>query len=211
MGQKLVSFSLYGTDKRYHDGAIANAGLMKTIYPGWNMRVYCADDVDANKLERMGVQIERMGVSHEHSGMLWRFLPAWDPDIDRVIFRDLDSRINPKEAAAVAAWMVSGKMAHSMHDHPHHGCLPVMGGMWGIIGNSLPNLMSAWTRFMSGNKRRVMDMQILRTYVWPHIKDSVLTHSSVKLEWPYEPFPPHAQWNGFIGQQIDDNGNQVWP
>lgn len=209
MPSQIVSFSLYGTSPRYHEGAIRNALLMPKIYPGWTMRVYCADEVDANRLQSLGCQIERMGVSHRHSGMLWRFLPAWEKDVDRVIFRDADSRINPREAAAVQAWIESDKAAHCMNDHPHHSTLPMFGGMWGVKGNVLPNITPVWTRFFSGLKRRVEDMHLLRLYIFPHIKDSLLRHSSQPVPWPYEPFPPHKPWRGFVGQQVDDLGKPI--
>jgi hypothetical protein len=192
---------------------------MPKIYPGWKMRVYCAEDVEAlsknfgvyviDRLKSLDVQIEYMGVSHEHSGMLWRFLPAWEKDVDRVIFRDADSRIGPREAAAVQAWIESGLDAHCMHDHPHHNNLPVFGGMWGVKGGILPNLMPVWTRFMSSLKRRVEDMHLLRLYIYPHIENSLLRHSSHPLRWDSKPFPSHEAWEGFVGQQIDDDGNPV--
>lgn len=214
MPLKLVSFSLYGNERKYNWGAIVNALEMPKIYPGWTMRVYCADDVDANELQRLGCQIERMGVSHDQSGMLWRFLPLWEEGVERVIFRDADSIINPKEAAAVEAWIQSGKTAHMMHDHPHHCSMPVMGGMWGCRGNMVPHMTAEWMRWMSSMKRRVADMSILSTYIYPHIKDSVMRHSSQPLQWPYEPFPPFKdKFDGFIGQQHDNSPEwaPVWP
>ena len=211
MYAKLISFSLYGDDPKYLMGAIRNACLVPLYYPGWQMRVYCADDVDANELQRLGCQIERMGVSHDHSGMLWRFLPAWEEGVDRVIFRDADSRLGPREAAAVAAWEASGLDTHAMHDHLFHGCLPIFGGMWGVRGGVLPNIMSQWTRYMSSMQRRVEDMHILRLSILPHIKNSVLRHSSVPVQWPSLPFPNHAPQIGFVGQQCEADDRRIWP
>lgn len=211
MGLKLVSFSLYGTAPRYFLGAVENAKAILKHYPGWAMRVYCEDTSDVAQLISMGVQIVYMGKSLQDSGILWRFLPAWEDGVDHVIFRDCDSIVNPREAAAVQAWIVSGKEAHVMHDHPHHICLPMMGGMWGVKGNFLPNVMPQWMRAFSGLTKGVQSAQLMQLSIYPHIKDNLLRHSSVPVEWPYEPFPPHESWNGFIGQQHDDNWNPVWP
>ena len=164
---KLVSFSLYGTAPRYIDGALANAKLMKVIYPDWVMRVYCDDFVDTEQLEKYNCQIIRMGISHIHSGRLWRFLPAWEEGIERSIFRDVDSRINVREAAAVQAWIDSGLDAHCMYDHPHHTCLTMLGGTWGIKSGILPNLMAEWTGYMSGLNHGITDTIIMTNDIWP--------------------------------------------
>ena len=44
--------------------------------------------------------------------------------------RDLDSRLNAREAAAVAEFLQSGAGVHIMRDHPAHAAV-MMGGMWG--------------------------------------------------------------------------------
>jgi hypothetical protein len=210
MGKKLVSFSLYGTEPMYLDGMVENAKLMKSIYPGWQLRVYAEDTTEVQTLQSLGAEIVHMGQSHDQSGMLWRFLPAWEKDVERVIFRDADSRINHKEAAAVKAWIDSGLDAHCMHDHPHHYCLPIMGGMWGIKGGVLPCMMIEWARYMAKMARRVSDMKLLRDTILPHIKDSLLRHSSYDCEWPYQPFPKHQKIEGFVGQQINNEGERIW-
>ena len=44
--------------------------------------------------------------------------------------RDLDSRLNDREQAAVQEWLNSKKEFHIMRDHPMHGW-PILGGLWG--------------------------------------------------------------------------------
>lgn len=210
MGTKLVCFSLYGTAKKYLDGAVENARLMPSIYPGWVMRVYAADDVPTNRLELLGCEIVRMGKSHDHSGMLWRFLPIWEKGVDYVLFRDADSRLNVREKAAVEAWIASGKTAHCMHDHLHHRSHPLLGGMWGIRGGQVPLPLDVWTRYFGGDVKRVGDMHLLRDHIYPHVMNSILRHSSVEVPWRFEPFPAHAEWKGFVGQQHDNQGNPIW-
>lgn len=208
--KKLVSFPLYGESPRYLNGIIENAKLMPTIYPGWIMRVYCEDDYGgADQLKNMGCEIVRMGKSNGHSGMLWRFIPAWEDGVDRVIFRDADSRINVREAAAVQAWIASGRVAHCMHDHEHHRPLPMFGGMSGVKGGVLqfPISILRWFGYMG---RQFEDPILLPAYFYPQIQNSVLHHSSVELKWPFEPFPAHAPYDGFVGQIIDDKGIPVW-
>ena len=40
--------------------------------------------------------------------LIWRFLPAIDPQVDIFFSRDLDSRISQREAAAVSQFLESG-------------------------------------------------------------------------------------------------------
>jgi hypothetical protein len=215
---RLISFSLYGKDRpgydMYFNGMLENLRLARVYYPGWTVRVYCEADTDVGPLMCEQAEIVHVERSHEHSGMLWRFVPIWDAGVSRVIFRDADSRLNPREAAAVQAWIDSGLAAHCMHDHEHHRSLPLMGGMWGVVSGVVPCMMAEWMRYMSTMQRRVSDMHLLRNSVWPHVRHSLLRHSSVELpaEWgEYHPFPDHAPWDGFVGQQVRADGSPIWP
>ena len=44
--------------------------------------------------------------------------------------RDLDSRLNEREQAAVQEWLNSNKEFHFMRDHPQHGTT-ILGCGWG--------------------------------------------------------------------------------
>ena len=48
------------------------------------------------------------------------------------MFRDLDSVITPREISAVSQWLDSKHAFHVMRDHPNHGTVPMMAGMWGV-------------------------------------------------------------------------------
>lgn len=209
---RLVSMSLYGNASMYSLGAVANAKLLPEIYPGWKMRIYCDRTMDTRELESLGCEIKKMSASRQHSGMFWRFFPAWEKGIERVIFRDADSRFNVRESAAVKAWENSGKIAHCMHDHKHHRGLPISGGMWGIKAGYLFDYLLKEIVDMSNHpQKRVIDMRYLAKNIHPLIEKSLLRHSSVKLKWPNCRFPKHPEFNGFVGQQHDSNGESFWP
>ncbi len=210
---KLISMSCYGSKSMYLDGAIENAKLLSDIYPGWKLRVYCDSVVIGRKLKGLGCQVITMGKSKGHSGMLWRFLPAWEKGIERVIFRDTDSRFNVREAAAVQAWIESKREAHCMHDHKHHGCLPIFGGMWGVVGSFLRNPNPLVPR-MDRKLKQGDDMRLLAKYILPQIHNRTLRHSSVptKKQWgEARAFPEHDSYTGFVGQQFDNKGRGIWP
>ena len=48
------------------------------------------------------------------------------------VFRDLDSIISKRETEAVSQWLNSKHAFHVMRDHPNHGAVPMMAGMWGV-------------------------------------------------------------------------------
>jgi len=208
---KLISFCMYGDASMYLKGAVENAKLMKEIYPDWKMVVFHDVRVKVDALKKYDVLLAPSGRSLEHSGMLWRFLPAWWNDVERVIFRDTDSRLNIREAAAVKEWEESGLDAHCMHDHRHHASLPIFGGMWGIKGGVLSDAVKERTEKLIGRRvKRVGDMLFLKRFVLPEIEGSLLRHSSVPTEWKQQPFPEHEEQIGFVGQQ-HAKGGPLWP
>ena len=203
---QIVSFSLYGAGEQYNRGAVVNAALMHRIYPGWTMRCYCDSDVTAaDDLDRLGVDVRRMSRrSRGGEGMFWRFMAAADPDVELMISRDADSRINVREAAAVAAWVKSGKSAHVMRDHAHHVSRPMLGGMFGLRSGVIPDLLQRISRWQPKHKE-IADMLFLQSNVWPDIEDDALVH--LGLEWPGafavgDPWPEHEPYDGFVGEQI---------
>ena len=50
--------------------------------------------------------------------------------VDIIISRDLDSRFDDREQAAVNEWIRSEKSFHIMRDHPQHRA-SILGGLWG--------------------------------------------------------------------------------
>ena len=45
LGMNLITFSLFGDNPLYCQGAVENARLAKEIYPDWTARFYVAQDV----------------------------------------------------------------------------------------------------------------------------------------------------------------------
>ena len=201
----IISMSLYGSNEMYLHGAIINVQLAAKYYPDWHLRIYCSDDVDTSRLD---CETIKMGAAKDHNGMFWRFLPIWEEGIERVIVRDTDSRLGVKEAAAVAEWVESGCICHSMHDHEHHRCYPLFGGMFGVLGvdktkGKIADNSQILAQEMENPQPRVADMVFLQNYIWPYVRDDTLHHSSVQLQWKYRPFPVVDNGDGdkFIGER----------
>ena len=140
---KLLSFAVWGDNPKYLLGATRNAILAKDIYPGWKCRFYVSNDVPSIILMNLSiyknVDIVKMGPKGDWTGMYWRFLPTSETDVDVLISRDTDSRLNLREKLAVDQWLESDYGFHIMRDHPAHG-FPVLGGMWGAKKGCLPDM-----------------------------------------------------------------------
>jgi hypothetical protein len=215
----LIVFSLWGSDALYLHGAVHNLQAAAEHYPGYRVRIYTDDPdaldhavacvlaepaCDAQRLAiRLGVRLEVVVMPRNEGirGMFWRFLAASDQQADPTLMRDCDSRLNAREAAAVAEWLASGRRFHVMHDHADHAAWPMLGGMWGVRGGALPDMerrIAAWGVWHS----KPDDMRFLTEHVWPEARLDLVHHSSIATSAPSVPFPIHAPWRGFVGEIV---------
>ncbi len=117
-----------------------------------------------------------------------------------MLSRDCDSRLNKREAAAVAQWLVSPAMFHILRDHPYHGS-PIMGGMWGAKAPLLRDMVELIKQYSKGNFWQV-DQDFLRDAIYPMVKDVSLIHDEF---FDYSPFPVRRRGLEFVGQVFDEN------
>ncbi len=195
----VVAFSLWGDNPLYTRGAVDNARLVPRIYPGWVCRVYHDESVPAATLAELreaGAELVTMAPgSGPLNGLYWRFAASDDPTVRRFLCRDADSRIGPKERAAVDGWIASGQPFHVMRDHILHTEL-ILAGMWGGLAGLLPELLALAERFARTDADRWQDQRFLRRFVWPAIRDRALihdrTHSGHGLPFPEGPDGPYG-------------------
>jgi len=177
---RVISFGLYGSTEKYTIGAIRNTELAKIYFPGWTCRFYCTSDVPKeviDTLTRNGAEIVSVPDGEGYiSGMFWRFLVAVDSKVDRFIVRDVDSRLNSREAMAVHEWIESGYEVHLMRDHVNH-CHEMNGGMWGAVKGSMNFLKSKMDQWKSKDQY-FQDMNFLKEEIWPEIEDKQIAHDS---------------------------------
>jgi hypothetical protein len=210
---KVIAFSLWGDSPAYWVGALRNIRLANTYYPGWFCRFYVdckASREHINSLEGENVEVFLMKRYCAFDGMFWRFSAASDPNVSIAVFRDCDSRIRPREAAAVNAWLQSGKEFHIMRDHPYHA-VPILGGMWGCRTGRLPNLgilIACWamTNWRSLDHKGC-DQVFLAQRIYPLMTERALEHSEFDLHYgnPTIPFPSERQDSEFVGEIFDDH------
>ena len=194
---RVISYSLYGSNPRYTDGALANAKLIKEIYPDWSMRVYYDNTVPQKNIQQLranSVQLMDMTGSKMNK-MSWRFQAA--ADTQRFCARDIDSRLSKREAAAVQEWIQSGKKFHVIRDHPSHSKYAMSGGMW--CSTTIPNIETLLTGVE--NQAYLQDMDFLNTVIWPMAQKSLLQHDSFSCDkfGGGKPFPTPRVGHEHVG------------
>lgn len=178
---KVISFSIWGTERSFVDGAIENARLAKEMYPDWTVWFFCQDNFNNEwllELDKTGAEVFTMKETKgAWEGLFWRFYPIFDRRVSHTISRDCDSRLNPREKAAVDAWLESKRLFHTMRDHIEHN-VPVLGGMFGCKHwPEFQSLLHEWKEFSA----KGCDQDFLRVSVWPKVDGKNLAHD----RYPY--------------------------
>jgi hypothetical protein len=220
---RLISVALWGDDPLYWKGAIENAKLAQKIFPGWTLRVYAVEGTQGlAELRSFGADVRELKDKGGIYPMAWRFWPVAEPNLDYVIIRDADSRLNVRDKAAVDEWIESGRTFHVLRDHPHHADWPMLGGLWGARGGAIPDMVrrtARWSRLRRsrelwaraigrgprrrGWRRKLDDMRFLEAEIWPIVRGDMVHHSSVPTQHPDAmPFPSHPPYDGFCGEII---------
>ena len=208
MSKKLITFSLWGDNPKYTIGAIKNAILAKEIYPGWTCRYYVGKSVPQDILESLeslnNTEIIKINEDGNWSGMFWRFYPSSENDVEVMISRDCDSRLNLREKAAVDEWLISDKGFHIMRDHPHHGT-EILGGMWGVKQSVIKNIKELINNFTKGEFWQV-DQIFLKQIIYPMVKDNSMVHDEFhQYNNDKKPFPTVRLNKEFVGDVFDKN------
>lgn len=206
---KVISFSLWGNSPKYCVGAVKNAELARSLFPDWTCRFYCDSVVPSDCLASLqrghNVQVIKTAVVGDWGFLTRRFLPMSERGVDVMISRDTDSRLSEREEHAVNAWLKSGKAAHIMRDHPHHGGYPMMGGMFGMRKNVIDDVAELLER-MEGTPAYNFDQAFLAHHVWPVIKHDCTVHDEF---FDKRPYPTERQGLEFVGQVFDENDQPV--
>lgn len=208
--KKIISFSLWGSNPTYTQGAIRNAELAFDIYPGWVCRYYVGKSTPIEVINILksfqNTEVIEMEVDGDWTGMFWRFYPASDEDVDVVIVRDCDSRVNKREKEAVMEWLDSDKGFHIMRDHPWH-TTEILGGMWGSKKGVIKNMKELIDDYIKGDFWQV-DQNFLKEKIYPIVKNNSLVHDEF---FEKKPFPSSRVDKFFVGQAFNKDDGFLYP
>lgn len=191
---KIVSFSLWGDNPKYIQGAIKNAQLIKKLLPDWKPLFWVHEKVNTEILEilkREGSQIilieekidEEYHRANKNPGWFWRFKILEDPTVDLALVRDTDCRITIEEVYLIRNWEKSGKEFHIIRDNKMHRA-PILAGLWGFTKSfsSRINLSYLLERFEDNPQHQRFggyDQQFLAEILYPLLNmKKTLVHDS---------------------------------
>ncbi|KAJ1633579.1 hypothetical protein T492DRAFT_980423, partial [Pavlovales sp. CCMP2436] len=210
--KRVIAYSLYGASAKYCGGALLNAEMVHTVFPGWTARFYVdAKTVPANVLAGLRahraevVEVETSRMRDQH--MFWRFWAAADSTVDRFICRDVDSRLLARDFAAVSDWVDSGLPFHFERDHPSHSNYPISGGLWGGTREAAPDMLELIAAFPT-DANYLSDMNFLNERVWPRARTRCLQHDAFSCDhFGARPFPMARSAEGeHVGQVYEEDG-----
>lgn len=205
--KKVISFSLWGDSEGYLVGGIVNADIAMEMWPDWICRFYIASDVPECVVKelkkRNNVEVILMNRTEGWNGMFWRFYSCSDPEVDVMISRDVDSRLNIRDKAAVDEWLESDKDFHIMRDHPWHGT-EILGGMWGAKRGVLNQMQTLMDNYDKGNFWQV-DQNFLKEKVYALVVNNSIVHDEFfNYESFKKPFPCPRKNFEFVGEIINE-------
>ncbi|MGS2717589.1 tetratricopeptide repeat protein [Eionea flava] len=193
--KKVISFSLWGNEKRYIFGALRNLLLAPDFYPEWELWFYVDSSVSPGFIELIeklgGRIILQTNNQNLREKLCWRFAVASEDTVGYFLVRDADSVFSLRECLAVQQWINSGKHFHILRDWWTHTDL-ILAGMWGGISGILPDIKKMIDNY-SPNAMATpsIDQWFLRDCVWRYIKTSYIAHdrcfkfgNAVSLQWP---------------------------
>lgn len=198
--KNIIAFSLFGNSAEYIEPAVMNTELAGAVYPGWVCRFYVDGSVPEAVLQRLranGAEVVRVAAELESwPGTMWRFLAMDDAEAGRVLFRDADSVISPREARAVAAWIESGKLFHTLRDGGTHTEL-ILAGLWGAVAGAVPDMRGRIQAYVAAGvkSRHFADQLFLREQVWPFARQSLCGHDRIFGFMDAAPFPDTAPFD----------------
>jgi hypothetical protein len=175
---KLITFSLFGDNPLYCEGAVENARLAKEIYPDWVARFYVAEDTPEEytwRLKDYDAEVYLRRRYSAYDALNWRFLPFMDDTVDVWISRDCDSRLSWRERRAVDEWLTTDKPVHLMRDSHNHS-YTIMAGMFGVNNTLYHQRYGKLNLDVQHQNNREDDQTILQRYVWPMIVQDHVCH-----------------------------------
>jgi hypothetical protein len=179
MESKVVSVSLFGTNKKYLKGSAKFLQSVKANLPGWDVFFFVGKSVPEQvrtSLQDGGAHIIKVSDNEDLSAAAWRFRVTELGSPDFVIFRDADSIISQRESHAIGQWVNSGLTAHIIRDHPFHSA-KILAGLWGLRPKDAPwfgrQVEDYQFKDVYGS-----DQEFLAKEVYPRVLKSSMVHAS---------------------------------
>ena len=182
--EKIFSFTLYGSNPLYTQGAISNAIQIPKIFDSsYKVRFYVMDiSMEIiNKLRSLNAEVIEMK-NHKFNMMkdykFFRFLAVNKDNI--VFFRDCDSIVSYREKIMINEFLASNKKLHIIRDHPNHK-EHIMAGLFGFNKCGIPTDLMIELINQSNLKdinKYNIDQLFLAKFIYPIFKKDMVIHDN---------------------------------
>jgi hypothetical protein len=112
--------------------------------------------------------------------MLWRLEPLFDPDIELVICRDIDSLPMHRDRKMLEAFQASRASIHGINDSESHS-IPLLGGMIAIKGDAFRKQFTkdSWEKLKANYDltQHGSDQKFLNAFVYPLMAKELMVHT----------------------------------
>lgn len=206
----VFSFVVYGNQKKYTHGILANLQLIQIAYPLWQVWIYYGSDVDDSILSQYRSYSNAVLIPTNNTGAItkfFRYFPIDDPSVDVCMVRDADSRVNDRDQVCINDFVTSSHLFHIIRDHPNHSH-KIMAGMWGIkrgaFFGSIHALFEQWK--LHNELDFWSDTRFLVECLYPNVATISLIHDDHNhVNDGAIRIPHHRDNRHFIGQVYEYN------
>jgi hypothetical protein len=210
----VIAISIYATESKFTDNPMYSweknvfkflKPLTEEIHillPQWILRVYI-DFTGSRKSEQeffknfsnidvcdiKNIPMFDSSLTSLLSGRMWRFIPIFDPYVDYLLSRDLDSPIIPREIETINMWLSRDQEKEFFYiarDHIEHGVL-ILAGLWGAaLKNARKKLFNIFKPMLLPSiaefYQNIGDQNFLADIVWKSVKDNALIFDSYSCQ-----------------------------
>jgi len=194
---------------------LSNLYGWKSVFPGWELRIYTDDSVPAALLApyQEFVNVITVNASMKGAGTwgtMWRLLPIWEASVDRFLTRDIDSVPLVRDWATTYEWIRLGSKSYRWADHAKHYSHPILAGALGLTRDAftieqrriLLEKYQKMARFMT----KYGDQEWYQQNLWPLLNKNILSFDVANChQYPNSrPFPvPHSKCDWIMGGPDD--------
>ena len=209
MVDKYFTFSIWGDNPKYLQGAIRNAELAEEIFPEWKCVFYYDSTVPKETIDELSTFKNTIvkEVTDNSFGAFWRFEMMFN-NLGVILSRDTDSRLSLREKELIDNWLESEYNYMIIRDHDAHYEFPILAGMWGkknvLMDSSLKDAMQEYVSV----KQYLVDQFYLRDHVWPNIMHATAIYGVKEVDWMRETYD--FENKNFIGQTYTENDEPVY-
>jgi hypothetical protein len=206
-----ISYSLYGSDEYYVQGAIKNVINNAKVMPEWVNIIYVSQftiQKFGNLLSEIGCKLVVVPGEDNNISTIWRFFATGLQDAEYILFRDCDSIIGQREKAFVSLWIDSNKALHIIRDHPLHKS-NILAGLCGVNNSKVHNLLNAFKNSklvdMYGIDQWFVNRELFKKYG----NDSLVHDSSQSFSLMTDSELDQYEKSDYIGKRLSRENTEL--